>query len=86
MEFVQNSGGVESIPMEVKNFSASWNIFSGFQCCGEEEACGAPPRGLGGRAGQTGARALTWPCMIFVMSSGGFSGKGRARSKMLTQD
>ena len=45
-----------------------------------------PAQGAGGWAGQTGTRALTWPFMIFVMSSGGFSGKGRARSKMLTQD
>ena len=37
--------------MEVKNFSASWNIFSGFQCYGEEAEFGAPPRGCGvGRA------------------------------------
>lgn len=35
--------------------------------------------------GQTG-RALTWPFMIFVTSSGIFFGKGRTRSKMLTED
>lgn len=85
IDFSQNSGGVESSPREVMNFSASWNIFSGFQCCGEEQVRGARPKGVE-QAGADGGQALTWIRMIFVMSSGGLSGKGRTRSKILTQD
>lgn len=85
IDFSQNAGGVESSPREVMNFSASWNIFSGFQCCGEEQVRGALPRGVE-QAGAVRGQALTWIRMIFVMSSGGLSGKGRTRSKILTQD
>lgn len=42
--------------------------------------------GGAGLAGADGGRVLTWLFMIFVISSGGFFGKGRTRSKMLTQD